>query len=262
MAEAVQSVSVTPENVADIQSKVEADRAENKPVDTFSPAPNPDEESESTEPVAEESSETPDQADEEVSEEASEEADDTPAEESPVPGVFTGDEYQTYYNEFISNGELSEQSHSDIVGKLESVGLPKELLDEYLAGQTARLSESLSQAHAIVGGEETYNGMIEWARESLSQSEADAFDVAVSNPQTATLAIKGLHADYKAAGNTTPRSMRTQGGVTQQGSAPIRSRAELSTIVGSDRYKNDPAYREDVHRRLEQSRNSGQYRIV
>jgi hypothetical protein len=249
-------VTVTPENVADIQAKVEADREANKPQDAFSARPeNPDAEAPEADAPAEESA--PSEEAEAPEAEASEE-DESAAEAAESLGL----DYQAYYTEYSETGDLSEESRAPIVEKLEAAGLPKELLDEYLDGVRARLAEGRQRAYDVVGGEESYTEMIAWARDNLSQDEADAFDAAVQNPQTATLAIKGLHADFRAAGGTPQRSMRAQGGTTQQGLAPIRSRAELASIVGSDKYKNDPAYREDVHRRLEHSRNSGQYRII
>ncbi len=256
-----QQVSITPENVADIQAKVEADRAENKPAEAFTTPENPDaakpedEEKLTASESAEEGSES-EPAEEAEAEESSEDTDVAEAAEA------MGLDYRGYYQEYMETGDLSTESRQPILEKLEQAGLPAELLDEYLDGVRARLAEGRQQAYDVVGGEESYGQMIAWARENLSQEEADAFDAAVQNPATAKLAIKGLYADYQSSGSAAERSMRAPGGTTQQGLAPIRSRAELAAIVGSERYKSDPAYREEVHRRLESSRNSGQYRII
>lgn len=207
-----------------------------------------------------ESSETPDQAEETESEtETADEAEEAEGEAEAPEGAFTAEQYQNYFNEFVENGDLGEESRTEITAKLEAAGLPPELLDEYLAGQSARLQSAQQAAFNIVGGEQQYTDMIAWARENLTPEQANAYDMAVANPQTAELAIKGLFADFRSARGNVP-SMRTQGGTTQQGLAPIRSMHELMKLMDTDDYRNDPAFRADVERRLDQSQKSGQFR--
>lgn len=262
---AVTTVEVTPDNSADIAAKVAADRAENAPVG-YEPLVTVSEEEKAEAASApespEEPSEAPDQPEEEAEAKAEESEDEESEETEAAEGVmFTPEQFQGYYDEYVQSGDLGEESRTTILAKLEDAGLPGELLDDYLAGIQARLVAGEQAAYNLVGGQEQYNEMVAWARETLTPQQAEAFDVAVTNPQTAELAIKGLYADFKASGAATT-SFRAQGGTTQKGLAPIRSRAELAEIVGTDRYKTDPAYRAEVEQRLAASRKSGQYRIV
>jgi hypothetical protein len=253
MAEST-TVAVTEENrdqVLEAGAREHAEHADKKAQFTAGATPT-DEPAESPE----KSSETPDQ--EEVSAEAEESEEETETEEAEEAeeAAESADgeiDYQAYYTEFMDSGTLSPESRAPIEAKLTEAGLPTQLLDEYLAGVSARLVQGEQQAFDLVGGQEQYTAMQTWARENYSQEQADAFDVAVSNPQTAELAIKGLYADFKASGSAAPRSLRAKGGTTQQGLAPISSNKELVDIMMSERYKTDKVYRDEIDDRLRQS---------
>ena len=62
-------------------------------------------------------------------------------------------------NEFIESGELTDKSFK----ALEEQGLPREIVEAYVAGQRALMENQVNQVKATVGGEENYNAMAEWA---------------------------------------------------------------------------------------------------
>ena len=64
-------------------------------------------------------------------------------------------------NEFIESGELTDKSFK----ALEEQGLPREIVEAYVAGQRALMENQVNQVKATVGGEENYNAMAEWAAE-------------------------------------------------------------------------------------------------
>ena len=113
-------------------------------------------------------------------------------------------EENTNYNEavveasqefFANDGQLSEETYQ----KLEQVGLPRDLVDSYAAGQQALMQSEESEIKSVAGGE--YDQMAEWANEHLPSEEIDAFDEAVTGGtvQQAKLAVQGLYARYQNA---------------------------------------------------------------
>ena len=108
-----------------------------------------------------------------------------------------GLDLNTVSKEWFDNGGLT----ADTYDKLAKAGYPKEMVDIYIEGLTSRTNSVTNDAYAVVGGEEKYGEMIDWAIDNLSDAQQKAFDAAINsnNPAKAMLAIKGLKADWTAA---------------------------------------------------------------
>jgi len=161
-----------------------------------------------------------------------------------------GLDFDAFQQEFQQQGELSEESFK----KLEEAGIPKAFVDSYIEGQKVIAQQTTSRVYDAVGGEETYKGMLEWAKANLSDSEKQAFNRAVEGSLADTLlAVKGLHSDYvkKVGSEGTP--IMGEGGDVSAGSV-YRSWAEVSKAMSDPRYQKDSAYRADVERRLSKSK--------
>ena len=146
---------------------------------------------------------------------------------------------------FANDGQLSEETYK----KLEEVGLPKDLVDSYAAGQQALMQSEEAQIQGVANGQ--YDEMAEWANDNLPQEEIDAFDEAVVNGtvQQAKLAVQGLYARYQNATGSTPKL--TQGNVVGSATMPFKSMQELARAQSDPRYRSgDKAYHEEVDRRL------------
>ncbi|NBP03848.1 MAG: hypothetical protein EBU90_27875 [Proteobacteria bacterium] len=152
-----------------------------------------------------------------------------------------------FHNEWAEKGEISEDSF----GKLEAMGFPKELVQQYIKGFQATQAQEAQALFGEVGGEQSYREMTEWAAKSLSQDEIKAYDEMVSRGDVAQakIAIKGLHAQYKAANGSAPKLI---GGKASSSSSvsPFRSTTEVVAAMSDPRYKADPAFRRDVESRL------------
>ena len=100
-------------------------------------------------------------------------------------------------SEWLENGELTADHYS----KLEAAGYPREMVDTYAKGLTSSVTDIAGSAIEIAGGSAEYGEMLDWAIDNLSENEQQAFDAAVnSNDKATTLqAVRGLHAQYKAA---------------------------------------------------------------
>jgi hypothetical protein len=175
-----------------------------------------------------------------------------PKAEQPVP---TADEVQAserlskFSQEFFSKGNLSEDSYKE----LSKMGYPRQVVDQFIAGQKAVASAEEQQVFSSVGGQDSYQQMIQWAGQNLSKEETEAYNEAVEsgNLNQVMFAVKGLHARYSASGvNSEPKLMKT-GGKTTPGS--FNSTAEVVAAMSDPRYKTDSAYRSEVERKLANS---------
>jgi len=147
---------------------------------------------------------------------------------------------------FANDGQLSDETYQ----KLEEVGLPRDLVDSYAAGQQALLQSEETQIKGVAGGD--YDAMAEWANEHLPSEEIDAFDEAVTSGsvQQAKLAVQGLHARYQNATGSRPKTL-VQGAVSGSSTMPFKSMQELARAQSDPRYRSgDKAYHQEIDRRL------------
>lgn len=153
-------------------------------------------------------------------------------------------------NEYQVDGELSEDTYQ----KLLDSGISKDTVDSYIEGQKALVEKVQTEAFEIVDGQENYQAMINWASSTLSQEEQDNFNnqVASSNKGVRETAIRGLMSRFSDAEGS-PGDLHTgkrNNTGTVQGYA---SKAEMMKAMGDPRYKEDPAYRDAVIRKVEKS---------
>ena len=147
---------------------------------------------------------------------------------------------------FANDNKLSEDTYK----KLEEVGLPRDLVDSYAAGQQALIQGEEAEIKGVAGG--NYDAMAEWANEHLPSEEIDAFDEAVTggSVQQAKLAVQGLYARYQNAnGGSQPKLV--QGAVSGTSTMPFKSMQELARAQSDPRYRSgDKAYHQEIDRRL------------
>lgn len=229
--------------------------------------------------------ETPadDEADE-TTEETPDETQDTKADEKAEGGLEIGqkkdedasaeeggDDAETFdmesvYNEWAQNGELSEDTNNALVDRLEKAGFPNAqgIIDQYLAGAQASVAAVRSTAFNAAGGQEQYTAMTDWARDNLSAQQIAAYDAAVSNPDMVELAVRGLRAQYEAAGGEVKQQTAKKVGAGAKpdgdfsGTVPLpRSNYQISELVSDARYAKDPGYRAEVDARIQQALDRG-----
>ena len=154
--------------------------------------------------------------------------------------------------EYTENGSLSDKSYK----QLEDAGISQDMTNQYIAGQKALGAQIGNDVKNTVGGEENYNGMVEWAKTNYSQDQITAYDNAVNsgNIELAKMAAKGLQSDYH---NTEGVEGKVYGGkqaAPEGGHGDVfRSNAEVTTAMKDPRYDSDHAFRQDVRDKLERS---------
>jgi len=186
-------------------------------------------------------------ASEEQQEEEPQQTEETENEnDKPEAGNYNEAVVEASKEFFENDGQLSEETYQ----KLEKVGLPRDLVDSYAAGQQALLQSEEAQIKGVAGGE--YDQMAEWANEHLPSEEVDAFDEAVTSGsvQQAKLAVQGLYARYQNATGSRPKTL-VQGSVSGTSTMPFKSMQELARAQSDPRYRSgDKAYHQEIDRRL------------
>ena len=119
-------------------------------------------------------------------------------------------------------------------------------------------AEGLTEAQAeqlfkMVGGEKAYQSMITWAGQNLSKEEISMYDSVMGkgDPNAIFFAVQALAAKYGDA--TGSEGQLLSGKAANQQDSSFRSQQELVQAMSDPRYDNDPAYRQDVMRKLENS---------
>lgn len=152
----------------------------------------------------------------------------------------------------FAQGGLSEETYA----ALEKQGVNRTAVDQYMAGVSAQVE----RAQAAYGAEvlsaakvdtATFGKVAEWAKESLTAAELDAYNATVNGGDVAAaaLAVAGLHARFTAANPAEPSLMQRD--VTPAGgSAAYQSWAQVKADMKRPEYDKDPAFREQVKARL------------
>ena len=149
--------------------------------------------------------------------------------------------------EFAESGELSDKTFD----ALEAAGLPREFVEQYIAGQQAMSVQQAATIQESIGGAGNYEAMSEWAGENLADGDLDAFNDIVEggSVEQARVAVKGLYAQFLAAGGKGPALV--QGSTSgDAGVKPFGSTAQVTEAMRDPRYASDPAYRENVEKRM------------
>ena len=162
--------------------------------------------------------------------------------------ALTMDDIRPFSEEFAEKGELGEESYR----KLDELGFPRELVDNYIQGMAAYSQQQSTQMMAAVGGEESYNQMTEWASKNLSEAEINAYNSIMDSgdPSQIDIAVRGMHARFKA-NDTEPSLIQ---GDTVNVNNGFNSTAEVTAAINDPRYRKDPAYRKEVQRKIQMSK--------
>lgn len=186
------------------------------------------------------------EGDQQVTEEEVKNASEDQAKDALKSVGLNMEEFSTEFNE---SGALSEASYK----KLADAGIPKEMVDAYIEGQMAKAELAIEKITSVVGGRETYNRMIEWARVNLTADEIAAFDRTVTSGDlsVAQLASEGLYRRYTAAVGTNNRQI--SGSTNGQTTDVFQSTSQVTAAMRDPRYSTDPAYRQAVAEKIARS---------
>ena len=176
-----------------------------------------------------------------------------PKEEVPESAEEAPEEVQQldkYYEEYTENNELSDKSYTE----LEGMGLSRDLVDGYIAGQKALADNDVATIHNVVGGQDNYANLLDWSAKNLSQSEKDAFNDTIDNGSTEQVkqAVTGLMARAGMSPDN-PQQSLFEGDTENVATDVFKSVAQVTEAMNDPRYSKDPAFRKEVEDKLARS---------
>ena len=161
----------------------------------------------------------------------------------------SGIDFDALAAEYDKDGALSAES----LTALEKAGYPKAVVDAYLAGLDALADRYVQEVKNLAGGEENYARLIQFIG-SQPQNVIDGFNAAIQTGNIAQiqLALAGVQAQMTAAyGTSNPSVMAgAQGAGTPTG---YQTTAEMTKDMSDPRYQTDPAFTQEVYRKLQHS---------
>lgn len=160
-----------------------------------------------------------------------------------------GVDFDALQDTYAETGGISEKDYAD----LEKAGLPKSVVDAWIAGQEAVAEQSVNALMDTVGGRDAYNDMTAWAADNLSEMEIASFNKAIDSGDRdiQIMAIEGIQNKYHAVEGRQPNLI--QGQAAPQTGGGFASVAELTAAMSDPRYGKDTAYRQEVAARLQKS---------
>lgn len=160
-----------------------------------------------------------------------------------------GYDYSVFAQEYMEQGELSQAAYD----ALADAGIPHQVVDAYIQGQQAIAADMQEQAMDIVGGQQEYSRMTEWAAMNLTNAEVDTFNQLVNSGDMNQVmyAVEGLASRYRNDDGSQPNLIS---GNAQGTSAGLyQSVAEVTRDMQDPRYESDPAFRQMVALKLQNS---------
>ena len=159
-----------------------------------------------------------------------------------------GLDFSVFQQEYNETGQLSEDAYL----ALQEAGIEPQMVDTWIEGQEAIADQQIDSIYNMVGGEQVYNQMLEWAGDNLQPWEMDAFnDQIESLDANSMFAVQGLMARMQNDEGSPP--MLYQGEPSQYSAPKYDSLAQLTSAMSDPRYASDPAYRREVTSRLNNS---------
>lgn len=165
-------------------------------------------------------------------------------------GKMSNEDIQGLLEEYASKGSLSEAT----LDKLAEAGYPRSFVDSYIKGQEAITKQYVNEIYNLAGGKDTFDKYAAHIKETSPETFevlADAVDAADVKTVRGilTLARNSLVSKFgsPATRTVTSKSRPQQAQTAPQGFA---SRNEMVTAMSDKRYRDDPAYRAEVQRKI------------
>ena len=158
----------------------------------------------------------------------------------------------------------NEEFHEDAVAELQQMD-PVDLanlhieyrkqVEEEGAGAKDFTEAEMTELKGVVGGDENYQNMLQWAGANLNQQEIDMFDAVMQRGDAlgAFFAIRSLAYRYNDAAGYEGKMLT--GNAPKTSGSQYRSQQEVIQAMSDPRYESDPAYRKDIMDKLTRSPN-------
>ena len=163
-----------------------------------------------------------------------------------LPTELSADSLDKYSERYAENGKLEDEDYSE----LEKMGLPRSIVDSYIQGNEAALQVAQNTVFGEVGGQDNYQEMVTWASTNLDTDEIALYDEAMNSGDMTKVmnAVRGLNARHSNSEGRTPTLVKGKSkGNNTSGYASLE---EMKVDMRNPKYHADPAFREQVQRKL------------
>ena len=151
-------------------------------------------------------------------------------------------------------GEPNDEAEAGEEGEQEEQTPEEENVLEEEPSADQLTEEQAGQLFEMVGGEKAYKSMLNWAGDNMSKEEVEMYDsvMASGNANSIYFAVQALSNKYSDAVGNDGQLLTGKRSAAQQ-NEQFRSQQELVQAMNDPRYDNDPAFRDDVIRKLQNS---------
>lgn len=138
---------------------------------------------------------------------------------------------------------------------LEKVGISKEIVDSYIAGQEAIAEKLHADLHTVAGGKAQFEQMFAWANENLPNTDRETLNktLKTGDHQAIKMAFAGIHSKWTAAGQDEPTGQITGTKAGAGNSDRYTHRDEIMKDMKNPEYKTNEAYRKNVMAKIKRS---------
>ena len=141
-------------------------------------------------------------------------------------------------------GQLSEEAYD----ALEKVGLPRELVSSYAENFVYRQQGQLAEATQYAGGEESWQQLSQWAMQNMPEAEVNTYNDMLGGNDW-KVAIDAIKA--RRISSTGEPTLVNGSGISGNTASGYRSKAEMKVDMSNPKYNTDPAFRQDVMRKMQ-----------
>jgi hypothetical protein len=175
---------------------------------------------------------------------------------------YEGEEDISILDELWEYELNNEEFHEDAVAELQQmdpvdlanlhIEYRKQVEEQAVAPKDFTEAE-MTELKGVVGGDENYQNMLQWAGANLNQQEIDMFDAVMQRGDAlgAFFAIRSLAYRYNDAAGYEGKMLT--GNAPKTSGSQYRSQQEVIQAMSDPRYDSDPAYRKDVMDKLTRS---------
>lgn len=160
-----------------------------------------------------------------------------------------GVNFDNLAKEFDENGQLSDES----LQALEKAGYPKSVVDAYIYGLEATADKFVSDVISMAGSQEEYQRLVSYIQ-TQPETTVNAFNALIEsgNLNQIRLAINGLKSDMIRTYGTNGSTIMAGNNV---GISAFKSDNEMVQAMSDPRYGKDPAYTQEVYRKVQMMMN-------
>lgn len=168
---------------------------------------------------------------------------------------------ESLFKEYAEAGDLKPETYA----RLESAGIPKDLIQDYasskVAAQQYQEFQAKSQAEKLInacGGKEAVDEALTWAQKNLDQASIDAINKQLGDPsyEARVTALKGLQSRAGVGGSTLAGK---SGGTTAH--VAYENERQMLDDMKNPKYHGDPSFRAQVDARMKAAIDAGKIKL-